>query len=177
MKKYSIAVYGGAFNPPHPGHTTVIESLLDQAEKILVVPSFCHPFGKVMTEFDTRVEWLNMMVKPFPKSRVIVSRIEQMLSKTNKPVFSIDLLTHLRKHYRLNGKEIALVMGEDNDKIFPTFYGYKDIMEGFSIIVAEERLHLHSTMIRSHINQHKNIPKEWMLDGLTLDDYQELIVS
>jgi nicotinate-nucleotide adenylyltransferase len=180
MKKIKLAVYGGAFNPPHAGHTSVIKRLLDQADIILIVPSFAHPFGKSMAPFNTRIEWLKKLVDSAKlSSRVIISDVEEIMVKNgivNGPIYSIDLLRHLHKSYGCASKEIALVMGEDNAKVFPSFYGYQDIIDNFSVIVLEETMQLHSTMIRQHLSEHNTIPAEWMIEGLDIADYRSLLI-
>jgi nicotinate-nucleotide adenylyltransferase len=180
MKKMKLAIYGGAFNPPHPGHASVIKTLLEQAEIILVVPSFAHPFGKIMAPYSTRCKWVEQMCVSagFDPRQVIGSNAEEVMVNekvVEGPVFSIDLLRFAGENFGLESREVALVMGEDNAKIFPTFHGYQEIVDEFSVIVINETLNLHSTMIRKHLNLHGSLPQEWMIEGLTLADYSELL--
>ena len=50
-----IAVFGSAFNPPSLGHKSVIERL-SHFDKVLLVPSLSHAWGKEMLPFDTRID-------------------------------------------------------------------------------------------------------------------------
>jgi nicotinate-nucleotide adenylyltransferase len=172
MTKIKLAVYGGAFNPPHPGHESVISQLLDKAERVLVVPSFAHPFGKKMMPFPTRVEWLTRMVNQMGESAITVDTVEEELASIKTPIFSIDLLRFIAQKYGIEGKNIALVMGEDNAKVFPTFYGYKEIMEEFSVITIDETINLHSSMIRSALQESDTIPEHWIPNGMNQSDYE-----
>lgn len=172
MQKIKLAVYGGAFNPPHPGHTSVIKYLLDKADQILVVPSFAHPFGKKMMPFTTRVEWLHRIVETIGYSRVSVSSIEEELASIKTPIFSIDLLRHIAEKFSMDKKDIALVMGEDNAAVFPSFFGYSDIMSEFSVITSPETINLHSSHIRATLLESDSIPQEWIPMGMQQSDYQ-----
>lgn len=49
---FALAVYGGAFDPPHPGHESVIRRALLCAERVALVPSHRHAFGKRMGDFE-----------------------------------------------------------------------------------------------------------------------------
>ena len=40
----TIYVYGGSFDPPHEGHLSVIQSLLDQHRQVVVAPTVQNPF-------------------------------------------------------------------------------------------------------------------------------------
>ncbi|MFK4132329.1 adenylyltransferase/cytidyltransferase family protein [Pseudomonas luteola] len=172
MKQYELAVYGGAFNPPHPGHKSVIDFLLSQAEKVVIVPSFKHPFAKKMADYELRLKWSEIMIRPYSKKNVSVSDAERYLGRSNQPIYSIDLLRHLRQMTGIDGKAIALVMGEDNEKIFPQFQGYQSIVDEFSVLFAQEILHLHSTMIRDAIKLQDSIPESWIIPGINPSEYE-----
>ena len=51
---FALAIYGGAFDPPHAGHASVIRRVLDSCDQVLVVPSYQHADGKRMADFDLR---------------------------------------------------------------------------------------------------------------------------
>lgn len=171
MKKFALAVYGGAFNPPHPGHASVVASLLDKAEKVIIVPSYAHPYGKKMMPFEQRVRWTKAMASKFDPEIVIVDTCERDAAQIRSPVFSIDLLRFIATSHEIQGKDIALVMGEDVGEIFPSFYGYKEIMDEFSTLIVSETINLHSSMIRERLMEEGDIPPEWKLAGVPMEDY------
>lgn len=171
MNRVKLAVYGGAFNPPHAGHAQVMASLLSQADHVLVVPSFAHPFGKQMVDFDLRVQWLEEIVGVFNEPRLVVDACERELFKQKSPIFSIDLLRFIADRFSLDKKDVALVMGEDNQKVFHTFYGYQAIMDEFSVITMPETINVHSTMIRDALKTGGEIPTDWIAPGLSVADY------
>ena len=57
--RFGLAVYGGAFDPPHPGHESVVRRVLECAEQVLLVPSHRHAHGKRMVDFAVRCAWLS----------------------------------------------------------------------------------------------------------------------
>ncbi|WP_158262096.1 adenylyltransferase/cytidyltransferase family protein [Pseudomonas sp. BBP2017] len=171
MSRAKMAVYGGAFNPPHAGHAQVMTSLLSQAERVLVVPSFSHPFGKQMVDFDLRIQWLEKILGVFSEPRLVVDTCERELFRHKSPIFSIDLLRFVADRFSLEKKDVALVMGEDNQKVLHTFYGYQAIMDEFSVITMPETINVHSTMIRDALKAGGDIPSKWMAPGLRMTDY------
>lgn len=53
-----IALLGGSFDPPHVGHLMAAWYVLatEPVAEVWLLPSFRHPFGKVMAPFSERVE-------------------------------------------------------------------------------------------------------------------------
>ena len=52
----SIGIFGGSFNPPHVGHVLACHYALMRWKlaKVLVIPSFQHPFGKELPAYEHR---------------------------------------------------------------------------------------------------------------------------
>ena len=52
-----ICLFGGSFNPPHLGHLLASQWALATLpiDRLLWVPSFSHPFGKPLADFDERL--------------------------------------------------------------------------------------------------------------------------
>jgi nicotinate-nucleotide adenylyltransferase len=55
--KRRIAIFGGAFDPPHIGHTAICRWVFGKGrfDELFIVPCFKHPFGKDMEGFDHRL--------------------------------------------------------------------------------------------------------------------------
>lgn len=65
-----IALFGGAFDPPHLGHCQVAESLISQkiVNEVWFVPVYKHPWAKklhkeFLTSYEKRVEMLELMIE------------------------------------------------------------------------------------------------------------------
>ncbi len=150
-----IAVYGGAFNPPHIGHISAIEQAAGRAQNVLVVPSFCHPFGKMMAPFDVRCDWMGRIVTEMRGRgvKVEISMLEQaMHNRCPGPIFSWFLLREIALQNSLPTKSIALVVGEDVMEHFPNFRYADQIMQDFSLLTVREQVRVHSTDIRQSLS-------------------------
>ncbi len=147
-----VAVFGSAFNPPHRGHMDVIDQLKHKFDKVLLIPSAAHAFGKTPLPIETRTEMLSLILADyFPNDpKVEVSLVEFDIlkeSSEDKPVYSYDLLQKLNQQ---NPAEYHLIIGPDNaaPEIWCKFYKHKEIEEEFTVTTVEERRKIRSTEIR-----------------------------
>lgn len=167
---FEIALYGGAFNPPHAGHAQVMIEASAQARRVLVAPSFRHPYGKRMVDYEVRLNWLETIVEnvqPLCCAEVRASRVEQVVARgIEGPIYSYTLLAHLADSLALDGKQIALVVGQDVADLLPTFYRGQALLERFSIICVEEKIHVRSTVVRERMALGKPLPIHWMAPGM-----------
>lgn len=169
-----IAVYGGAFNPPHAGHADVMRQLARVARRILVVPSFRHAFGKEMAPFDLRLNWLRRIAERLSGEGVPVEvdGCERQLAKgRQEPLFSWDLLNHIARREELPVREVGLVIGEDNLTALPRFHRAEELLRTFPLLLAREQVALHSTTIRQRARAGGVLDARWLPPGLTLHDY------
>lgn len=103
-----VAVFGGSFNPPHLAHVlalAVVHARFDVA-RILVVPTYQHPFAKALAPYEDRVKMCELAMGWLP--RVEVSRIEEELGGESKTLRTLEKLAE-----RHPGAELRLVMGAD----------------------------------------------------------------
>lgn len=124
-------VYGGSFNPPHVGHQMTLLYLLHalDASRVMVVPSWTHPFGKDLASFDERVAMCELMAEPFG-ARVIVSRVEDELGGDGR---TYDLLVHLRA--TMPHENFALSVGADILGETDRWYRWEDIVAMLPVVV------------------------------------------
>lgn len=167
---FEIALYGGAFNPPHAGHAQVMIEASTQARRVLVAPSFRHPHGKRMVDYEVRMNWLESIVEnvqPLCCAEVRTSRVEQIVARgVEGPIYSYTLLAHLADSLALDGKRIALVVGQDVADLLPTFYRGQALLERFSILCVEEKIHVRSTVVRERLALGKSLPISWIAPGM-----------
>ncbi|MHD0644992.1 adenylyltransferase/cytidyltransferase family protein [Pseudomonas aeruginosa] len=174
--KIKIAVYGGAFDPPHAGHASAIAQAATQAETLLIVPSFRHGFGKKMAPFDVRLAWLERMAQELQKGSsdcsIQVDPCERQLGyRSEAPIFTYDLLNHIAESRGFDSKDVGFVIGEDNVPVISQFYKAEQLISRFSLVVVEERLNIHSTRIREAIRAGEVVAKNLVAPGLIADDY------
>lgn len=176
-----MAVYGAAFNPPHLGHVDVIRQISPLFDDIMLVPSVAHAFGKKMASFETRMKWLELLLKAeLPDiNHMVISDIEKnrlVTPQHQSPVYSYDLLVALSSQYPFS--DLTLIIGPDNAvaDTWKKFYRYQDIEKKFAVYVALQRLKIRSTMIRSLMENGKN-PDESLLFEMTGKTLGALLVK
>lgn len=162
--KLEIAVFGSAFNPPSLGHLSVIERLM-RFDRVLLVPSISHAWGKEMLPFDVRCKLLNAFIDDIKQEKVqaFVGELElqrhlsreqgQELAKTRVTTF--DLLSFLQTHYP--DANLTFVLGPDNLLNFDKFYNYELILKRWQILMCPETLAVRSSSIRKKIARNESI--------------------
>lgn len=172
---HEIAIYGGAFNPPHAGHANVMIHASRQAKRTLVVPSYRHPYGKVMVDYELRLQWLHLItdqIRQQCRGALSVSDIERELFSQNPgPVYSFNLLTCIAERTGLSPKRIALVVGQDVADALPGFYLGPELLETFSIITVPEQVGVRSTALRKQLLEGVPLPAHWIAPGLDPVNY------
>jgi nicotinate-nucleotide adenylyltransferase len=103
-----VAVFGGSFDPPHVAHVLAAVWVLSThaPSRLLVVPTFRHPFAKQMAPFDERVHMAKLAMEWLPG--VEVSRVEEELGGDGRTLHLLEHLSTKHPDWRLR-----LVMGAD----------------------------------------------------------------
>jgi len=120
----TIAIFGGSFNPPHLAHVlaaTVVLSRFD-IDRLLVVPTFQHPFAKSLVPYADRVKMCELAMAWIPK--VEVSRVEEKLGGESRTLRTIE---HLKSEHP--NEPLRLVMGADIIVESNKWYGFDRIVE------------------------------------------------
>ncbi len=118
-----IAVFGGSFNPPHIAHVLAVAVVLArfEVERVLVVPTFRHPFAKALAPFDDRVRMCELAMNFLP--RVEVSRVEEELGGDSRTLRTIE---HLHEQYP--DRALRFIMGADLVLESSKWYGFDKIV-------------------------------------------------
>ncbi len=127
-----VAVFGGAFDPPHMGHAMVAGWLrwADRADEVWLVPSSAHPFGKESRPHAERVGWCEALaaeVGPW----VRVCGIE---SELGTPSYTLHTLRELARRHPTH--RFQLVIGADNLAVRDKWMGWAAIASEFAPIVV-----------------------------------------
>ena len=103
-----VGVFGGSFNPPHLSHVLALAVGLARCdvEKLLVVPTFQHPFAKSLAPYEDRVRMCELAMGWLP--RVEVSRVEEELGGESRTLRTIE---HLGTKFPK--KRLRFIMGAD----------------------------------------------------------------
>jgi len=113
-----IAIFGGAFDPPHNGHIAVISKLLNCGlfGKILVVPSGDRPDKSNRTPSAERVQMTKLALSDsFPEQSNVELVTDQAFGKIDYG--TIDLIRELSTQYP--NDELSIVIGNELIKDLP----------------------------------------------------------
>lgn len=105
----TVGVFGGSFNPPHVSHVLACLYVLATypVDRILVIPSYQHPFDKALADYADRLEMTRLAFRHLD-GWVEVSRIEEELGGVS---YTVDTLRELRR--RLPEVHFRLIVGSD----------------------------------------------------------------
>ncbi|MGB1974467.1 MAG: nicotinate-nicotinamide nucleotide adenylyltransferase [Vibrio toranzoniae] len=151
-----IAIFGSAFNPPSLGHKSVIDSLA-HFDKILLVPSIAHAWGKEMLDFETRCQLVNAFICDLSLDQVELSLIEKSLFTPGESVTTYAVLNELQKLHR--DAELTFVIGPDNFFKFSSFYKSDEITERWYVMACPEKVKIRSTDIRNALVNGNDVAK------------------
>ena len=117
-----VAVFGGSFNPPHVGHVLACALVLgvEDVERVLVVPTFQHPFAKALAPFEDRVAMCRAAFATMPA--VDVSRVEEELGGESRTLRTLEHLAKDHPDWRMR-----LVVGADILAEAPRWFGFDAI--------------------------------------------------
>lgn len=149
-----IAVFGSAFNPPSLGHKSVLERL-SHFDKVLLVPSISHAWGKSMLSYETRIEMVSIFVNDLNMNNLELSTLEKEIYIPEQSVTTFSLLKKLQELHRT--ADITFIIGPDNLLQFSKFYKSDEIVQRWSVMACPETLPVRSTDIRTAIQDGESI--------------------
>jgi len=118
----NVAIFGGSFNPPHVAHVLACALLLsvEDVDRVLVMPTYRHPFAKSLAPFDDRVKMCEIAMAWIP--RVEVSRIEEAIGGESRTLRTLEVLVEAHPDWRPR-----LVIGGDVLAEAPRWHGFDAI--------------------------------------------------
>lgn len=127
-----IGVFGGTFNPPHPGHKKLALEMKKSAslDRIIVIPT-CQPPHKEGNDLASPVDRMAMCRFLFSEDFFSVSDIE--IRREGKS-YTYDTLCELKEIYP--DDELYLIIGSDMLLCFDKWYRYKNILSMAHLAVA-----------------------------------------
>jgi nicotinate-nucleotide adenylyltransferase len=104
----NVGVFGGSFNPPHVGHVLACALVVttQDVERLLVVPTYRHPFAKDLAPYEDRVRMCELAVGHL--LGVDVSRVEEELGGESRTLRTLEHLAGMHPDWRLR-----LIIGSD----------------------------------------------------------------
>jgi nicotinate-nucleotide adenylyltransferase len=119
-----VAVFGGSFNPPHVAHVlacALVRSTED-VDRVIVVPTFQHPFAKPLAPFEDRVTMCELAMAWIPG--VEVSRVEEELGGESRTLRTLETVARSHPDWKLR-----LVIGADILSEAPRWFGFETIVK------------------------------------------------
>jgi nicotinate-nucleotide adenylyltransferase len=118
----NVGVFGGSFNPPHVAHVLACALVrsVEEIDRVLVVPTYKHPFAKPLAPFDDRVAMCELGMAWMPG--VEVSRVEQDLGGESRTLRMLEHLAQAHTEWRMR-----LVIGADILAEAPRWFGFEAI--------------------------------------------------
>lgn len=120
-----IAVYGGAFNPPHRTHRRVCEAALAQlpVERLLVLPAGDHPWKRdgQLAPSEHRLAMCRIAFDGLPRVAIDDREIRR-----GGVAFTVDTLQELANENQ--GKPLWFVIGADNWRQVPLWRDHHRIL-------------------------------------------------
>ena len=130
-----IGILGGAFNPPHVGHLTIAQDILDSLEldKVFFVPTntSLHKNNNGVNG-QIRLEMVKLAISGNEAFEVLDLEIER-----GGTSFTIDTVRELKKKYFQD--ELYLIIGSDLANEFSSWKDYEDIIKEVKIVVANRK--------------------------------------
>lgn len=123
-----IAVFGGAFDPPHYGHLSVAQAVLDKAhaDEVWFLPVHSHPFDKRLSQPNTRVEMVQLILQD--KMKLCTLELE-----TTEKSYTFVTLQKLAKMHPEH--TFCFVIGSDNVAQFPKWFHARELLTQFVVLV------------------------------------------
>lgn len=129
--KTSVAILGGSFDPPHIGHTAILDLLLDYFDRVYMMPCFKHRYGKQMAPAEDRLAMCEIVSKR--NSRISVFKYEIQNQLEGETYY---LIKKLMSEKFLNDKyDFHFVIGGDNAVTFDRWFKYKELKKIAKFVV------------------------------------------
>jgi nicotinate-nucleotide adenylyltransferase len=150
-----LGVFGSAFNPPTLGHADLIQQALETGhfQKILLVPSYRHAFGKSMADYSLRCQLVSAFIADMKLEECQLYAVEDKIAN-DRPIYTYDLMHYIETQFK---QPIGFILGEDNWLNFNQFYKADDIKQRWPIFVGKERKNIRSTLVRARLEQHQDV--------------------
>ncbi len=126
-----VALLGGSFNPPHVGHLMAAQYVhaTQGCDEVWLMPSFRHPFGKVLAPWELRLEMCRALAAE-TSGWLRVSEVEHEVGGEGR---TVDTLEHLQR--TRPGLSFALVIGSDILKDLPNWKEFGRIEKLAQVLV------------------------------------------
>ncbi len=160
-----IAVFGGAFDPPHLGHQQLVKYVLSSGvvDAVWLMPNFESTWKKTVAKPEDRLKMCQILTSEFPQESVKVSPLEiEMAGKS----YTLATVKELKKRYP--DTNFYWLIGSELVETLPKWEKAEGLFKEINFLVFP-RTRLSSTEIRKRIED--GLP----ITGLVPKDVEQYI--
>lgn len=123
-----IGILGGSFNPPHLGHLSVANQVMQilKLDEIWLMPCFTHAFNKILLKPQVRLAMTSLLVE----NRIICSDFEIQKATTS---YTIETLNELKQQFL--DCEFFWIMGSDQIVDFSKYKDWEEILSRHRLVI------------------------------------------
>jgi len=133
MAERKIALFGGTFDPIHPGHTTVAAAAADHigAEAIVFIPAKCSPLKNRLPEAsdDDRLQMIALAIAGNKKFQLSDYELRK-----SKPGYTLETVRQFQADYG-SDTSIYWLIGADNIDDLPRWYRVVELIDQCNLSV------------------------------------------
>ena len=152
----NIGVFVGSFNPPHKGHFSIVNFLINKKilDKVIIIPTGNYWNKQDLIDIKDRIN----MLRFYENDKIIID------NKHNNMEYTYLIMNSLKEEYPHD--KLSLIIGADNIINFNKWKNYQELIKYHLII-----------MQRNNIDIKKYI-KEYKITNYTIiDDYPYIDIS
>ncbi len=141
----SYVVFGGTFDPPHLGHTSVIQLLRKLFSFVIIAPTSANPWKVgAPTELKLRKVMIESLCEQENIELSYIRGQKGVAISTVAYSFTEELVNECRKGF---GQNIYWAIGEDSAETVPKWRNWEQL--NLTVISCPVTVNLHSTEMRS----------------------------
>ena len=145
-----FTVYGGSFDPIHLGHVSMIRRAVELGCHVVIVPAYRHAFGKQSAPFEHRLRMCRLALDARLQARTRVCDVERRLADDDSPVYTYDVLRHLRDRLQ---QPLSLLVGPDIAAEWQCWHRHADIDREFGRLSLPAAHAVRSSDVRRQLRQ------------------------
>jgi len=134
----NIALYGGAFDPPHKGHTQLIFALAKASfvDEVWLLPCGDRKDKKLVLPTSSRLKLIRDLFKEVPEIKVCEDEIE-LSKQQGDQIHTYDLMKYMLKRYK--DSRFHFVVGADVLLTIHTWDGGEKLRQEYPFIVMNRK--------------------------------------
>ena len=136
MENKKLLVFGGAFDPPHKGHLSILKNAIQKInpEKVLVIPSYIPPH-KQTSQTDAQLRLSMCRVFLGLGDNIEIDDIEIRLGGTSYTINTVKNLEQIYKGYR-----IYLLIGGDMLLYFDKWRNWQELLKKVTLVCQNREI-------------------------------------